>query len=89
MNEQCLYFMKKTYLLASWTIAVISSFGLPDRMPAAEAEPFPVTIRVDVTKPIGPLRQIWRFFGADDQLHGLQRHVGVRPDEQARVDSCL
>ena len=30
------------------------------------AETFPVSIRVDASKPIGELKPIWRFFGADE-----------------------
>jgi xylan 1,4-beta-xylosidase len=32
----------------------------------ASASPFPVSIRVDAAKSTGPLKQIWRFFGADE-----------------------
>jgi xylan 1,4-beta-xylosidase len=32
----------------------------------ATASPFPVSIRVDAAKSTGPLKQIWRFFGADE-----------------------
>jgi xylan 1,4-beta-xylosidase len=30
------------------------------------AESFPVTLTVDASKPIGELKPIWRFFGADE-----------------------
>jgi len=30
------------------------------------ATPFPVTVTVDVLKPVGALQPIWRFFGADE-----------------------
>ena len=30
------------------------------------AQPFPVEIRIDAAQPKGPLRPIWRFFGADE-----------------------
>ena len=30
------------------------------------APPFPVTIQVDAAKPLGALKPIWRFFGADE-----------------------
>ena len=33
---------------------------------AASAAPFPVTIRVDASRTLGPLKPIWRFFGADE-----------------------
>jgi xylan 1,4-beta-xylosidase len=32
----------------------------------ASASPFPVSNRVDAAKSTGPLKQIWRFFGADE-----------------------
>ena len=41
--------------------AVLSAFGT-ETPPA----PFPVTIRVDASKTVDPLRPIWRFFGADE-----------------------
>ncbi len=42
--------------------------GLPLlALSAADKEaPLPVTITVDASKPIGPLKPIWRFFGADE-----------------------
>jgi xylan 1,4-beta-xylosidase len=39
---------------------VVSVTGSP------AAEPFPVAIRVDAARPLGNLRPIWRFFGADE-----------------------
>ena len=38
----------------------------PATAPATEAAAFPVSIAVDVAKPIGDLRPIWRYFGADE-----------------------
>jgi len=34
--------------------------------PTDPAETFPVTIRVDASKSLGPLKPLWRFFGADE-----------------------
>src|SRR6266511_3585960 len=34
---------------------------------------FPVTIRVDASKPIGPLRPIWRFFGGDEPNYATMK----------------
>src|SRR5207253_2582012 len=34
--------------------------------PDAAAAPFHVTLSVDAARPIGPMRPIWRFFGADE-----------------------
>src|SRR3954463_10824070 len=42
--------------------------------PAAAAEPFPVTIRVDAGKPMGELKPIWRFFGADEPNYAYMKH---------------
>src|SRR5207342_3469289 len=50
-----------------------SSVNLANRLAAAETDPFPVTIRVDATKPIGPLRQIWRFFGGDEPNYATMK----------------
>ena len=38
----------------------------------AVAESFPVSIRVDAAKTKGPLRPIWRFFGADEPNYAYQ-----------------
>ena len=34
---------------------------------------FPVTIRVDASKPTGPLKPIWRFFGADEPNYAYMK----------------
>jgi xylan 1,4-beta-xylosidase len=46
-----------------------SAFALTIARSAAQAppvSPFPVSIRVDAAASPGPLKQIWRFFGADE-----------------------
>jgi xylan 1,4-beta-xylosidase len=50
---------------AALALAIVTS------APAADA--FPVTIRVDAAKPMGELRPIWRFFGADEPNSGRPR----------------
>ncbi|MCB1121454.1 MAG: beta-xylosidase [Verrucomicrobiae bacterium] len=40
---------------------------------ASAAEPFPVTIRVEADKSLGELRQIWRFFGADEPNYATMK----------------
>lgn len=35
---------------------------------------FPVTIKVDAAKPLGELKPIWRFFGADEPNYAYMRH---------------
>ena len=39
---------------------------LAGKLVAAETNSFPVTIIVDASRPLGPLKPIWRFFGADE-----------------------
>lgn len=38
------------------------------------AESFPVRIEVDASKPTGPLKPIWRFFGADEPNYAYMKH---------------
>ena len=41
--------------------------------PIATQDPIPVTIQVDAAKSLGPLRQIWRFFGADEPNYATMK----------------
>lgn len=41
---------------------------------AAQAEPFAVNIRVDAGHKLGPLKPIWRFFGADEPNYATMPH---------------
>ena len=58
----------------------------PASLPAA---PFPVSIQVDAAKPVGELKPIWRFFGADEPNYAYMKdgkkllgELGeLRPDE--------
>ena len=45
--------------------AALVTAGAAPQAPAG-SPPFAVSIRVDASKPTGPLKQIWRFFGADE-----------------------
>jgi xylan 1,4-beta-xylosidase len=38
-----------------------------------EAPPFPVSIRLDAARRLGPLRPIWRFFGADEPNYATMK----------------
>ena len=40
---------------------------------ATNAAPFPVTITVDAGKPLGELKPIWRFFGADEPNYAYMK----------------
>lgn len=43
-------------------------------LPRAIAESFPVAIRVNASQPMGPLKPIWRFFGADEPNYATMPH---------------
>ena len=59
-------------LIVVGVAAVIVGGGTAADVSSA-VEKFPVTIRVDAGKPIGPLRPIWRFFGADEPNYAYMR----------------
>ncbi|MBC7644392.1 MAG: beta-xylosidase, partial [Thermoleophilia bacterium] len=40
---------------------------------AREAAPFPVVLTVDAGRPVGPLKPIWRFFGADEPNYATMK----------------
>jgi len=40
---------------------------------ASNAPPFPVAIRVDAGRPLGELKPIWRFFGADEPNYATMK----------------
>ncbi|MDC7683585.1 beta-xylosidase [Asticcacaulis sp. BYS171W] len=42
-------------------------------LPAAAQESFPVTITVDAAKTTGPLKPVWRFFGADEPNYATMK----------------
>ncbi len=57
--------------------------------PLAAADEFDVGVRIDAAKPTGPLKPIWRFFGADEPNYAtmtygreLLGHLGeMKPDQ--------
>ena len=49
-------------ILAIALLAAVADGGTP----SGDRGPFPVTIRVDLAQGLGPLRPVWRFFGADE-----------------------
>src|ERR1700744_1139014 len=57
-------------LLLAFALA-LAPFGLP--LFAADTNAFPVTITVQVGKPIGPMTPIWRFFGADEPNYAYMK----------------
>jgi len=74
-------------LLAAVAVAVAGTWATHAQTPAAPAAgaPFAVAIRVDASKSTGPLKPIWRFFGADEPNYAymkdgqkLIRDIGAR-----------
>ncbi|MGY8687513.1 MAG: GH39 family glycosyl hydrolase, partial [Verrucomicrobiales bacterium] len=55
-------------------IALVISWCPLSNLFCQEAVTIPVKMRVDVAKPLGPLRDIWRFFGADEPNYAYMRH---------------
>ena len=51
-------------------VAVLTA-ATPKSAPADE--PFPVTIQVDAAKPLGELKPIWRYFGADEPNYAYMK----------------
>lgn len=57
--------------------------------PVMAGDTFPVTLTVDASKPVGPLKPVWRFFGADEPNYAtmkdgrkLMSHLGaLKPDQ--------
>jgi xylan 1,4-beta-xylosidase len=51
---------------------VIAAGGTPGEL-SSPAAALPVTIRVDAATPRGPLRPVWRFFGADEPNYAYMK----------------
>jgi xylan 1,4-beta-xylosidase len=54
-------------------IAFLGCLLAPGRAAAADPGGFPVAIQVDAARPVGPLRPIWRFFGADEPNYATMK----------------
>ena len=62
----------------SFLLATLGLLGEPlsaveTNQPPAPAAPFPVSISVDLGKPLGELRPIWRYFGADEPNYAYMK----------------
>lgn len=53
--------------------AAIAALCIFSASAPADTAPFPVTIRVDASKPLGPLKPIWRYFGADEPNYAYMK----------------
>jgi xylan 1,4-beta-xylosidase len=54
--------------LAAALIAALCAPAMAQSVPS-----FPVTLNVDAGKPVGPLKPIWRFFGADEPNYATMK----------------
>lgn len=70
---------RRTFLARS--TAAASGLGMASLINLSKAQSqstdsgeFPVAIRVDASQPIGQLRQIWRFFGADEPNYAYMKN---------------
>jgi len=61
-----------TRWFAAFAIAPAAFAGSNTNAPATNT-PFPVTITVDAAKPLGELKPIWRFFGADEPNYAYMK----------------
>src|SRR3954452_20399622 len=60
-------------VLAITIVALGAGVPLAFGQDRAASEPFPVTIRVDASKPLGGMRPVWRFFGHDEPNYTYMR----------------
>ncbi len=66
--------MKKLITVPTFAVLLCTRiFAAEASSPANEPESFPVTITVDAGKPIGELKPIWRFFGADEPNYAYMK----------------
>lgn len=49
--------------------------------PAQQPPAFPVHIQIDAARPMGPLKPVWRFFGADEPNYTYMKHGQKLLDE--------
>ena len=65
----------RTLLLALTSFTALSPLRAqpPSAPTSAPTAPIPVTIAVDATKTAGPLRPIYRFFGADEPNYAYMK----------------
>jgi xylan 1,4-beta-xylosidase len=61
-------FLRRRSFIIAWLSALFSASSQ-----AAETEPFPVRIDVNAAQPLGELKPIWRFFGADEPNYATMK----------------
>ena len=65
--------MPRLAILPLSLLACVSIASAASGQNDASAAPFPVTIRVDASRTLGPLEPIWRFFGADEPNYATMK----------------
>ena len=55
------------------TLALVIASFLAVAAQADNPPPFPVTIAIDAAKPVGEMKPIWRFFGADEPNYAYMK----------------
>src|ERR1051325_7306826 len=60
--------------LSSIFLIVLAALFGRNSLSAADSNSFPVTIQVHVDKSTGPLKPIWRFFGADEPNYATMKN---------------
>ena len=65
--------MRSSIRFAAAAAALLAATAISRAQTPPASGPFPVAIRVDAAKPIGPLKPIWRFFGADEPNYAYMK----------------
>ena len=77
MNEPQTTITRRAFLahsaLATSSLTLVGTAGRAVAQDEASSS-FPVSIYVDAGKPVGPLRPIWRFFGADEPNYATMKN---------------
>lgn len=68
LHPQPLRYLRQ--VLAS--LALVSGLAMGQQA-GSEQKPFAANIRVDASRPLGPLRPIWRYFGADEPNYAYMK----------------
>jgi xylan 1,4-beta-xylosidase len=66
-------FPHKMKALCFALLSFAATFLLIPAGSSAESDSFPVTIRVDAGKPLGALKPLWRYFGADEPNYAYMK----------------
>jgi xylan 1,4-beta-xylosidase len=59
--------------LRAGSVGVLLALACRAALAADPPDAFPVSIRVDASKPVGEMKPVWRFFGADEPNYGTMK----------------